>query len=284
MKNFIFASLLLTMTSAYAQTLSKKELVKLSLERRFPDGENYDAFAKMDDVIEEWNKVFDAQHLNRDRNQHRIDWRSLFPISEVKIHEIKGKRVFYNLAVKKYNYRIIQDPLSNSLIVNVKMHFYPSKTYLKRAAMGKEGYDDEATLMKKVRSNVDEAERMWNGQAPKGVKFKFDMVDSAAKADYSLKLKSIFGALYDKFIIAPAYASILSHEVGHMMGLDDEYSFVTSNMLPVNSAIEMVSGHKRHNDYTAYQDMRCNLQSIMCLKDKVYPYHLDHILGRIELE
>lgn len=283
MKNFIFASLLLSMTGAYAQTLSKKELVKLSIERRFPDGETFDKFAKMDDVIEEWNKVFDQQHLERDKNQHRIDWKKLFPITKSKIHEISGKRVFYNLAVKKYKYRIIEDALTNSLIVNVKMHFYPSKTYLKRAAKGMKGYDNEIKLMKDVRNNVAETERIWNHQAPKGVKFKFDMVDSAQEADYSLKLKSIFGALYDKFIIAPAYASILSHEVGHMMGLDDEYSFVTSNMLPVNSAIEMVSGHERHNDYTAYKDMRCNLESIMCLREKVYTYHLDHILGRIEL-
>lgn len=272
------------MTGAYAQTLSKKELVKLSLERRFPDGERYDSLAKMGDIVAEWNKVFDEQNLKRDKNKHRIDWKSLYPITEVKIHEISGKRVFYNLAVKKYNYRIIQDPLSNTLIVNVKMHFYPSKTYLKRSAKGKEGYLKEDKLMNTVRSNVMASERVWNLQAPKGVKFKFDMVDTAEEADYSLKLTSIFGALYDKFIMAPAFSSILAHEVGHMMGLDDEYSVVTSNMFPVNSLVEMVSGHERHNDYTSYQDMRCNLDSIMCLKETIYPYHLDHILGRIELE
>jgi hypothetical protein len=284
MKNFIFASLLLCTTFAHAQTLSKKELVDLSIQRLFPDGESLNRKAKMDDLIVEWNKLFDEQIYKRDRNKHRMDWSTLYPIREAKIHEITGKRVFYGVAVKKYNYRIIQDPLSNSLIVNVKMHFYPSKTYLKRAAIGKKDYYDEATLMKIVKENVSETQLIWNRQAPKGVKFKFDMVDTAAEADYSIKLKSIFGALYDKFIVAPAYASILSHEVGHMMGLDDEYSMITSNVLQFHTMKEMVSGHERHMDYTAYKDMRCNLESIMCLRDTIYPYHLDHILGRIELE
>jgi hypothetical protein len=284
MKNFIFASLLLCTAAAQAQTLSKKELVDLSIQRLFPDGESLNRKAKMDDLIVEWNKLFDEQIYNRDRNKHRMDWSTLYPIREAKIHEITGKRVFYGVAVKKYNYRIIQDPKSNTLTVNVKMHFYPSKTYLKRAALGKKDYYDEATLMKIVKENVSETQLIWNRQAPKGVKFKFDMVDTAAEADYSIKLKSIFGALYDKFIVAPAYASILSHEVGHMMGLDDEYSMITSNVLQFHTMKEMVSGHERHNDYTAYKDMRCNLESIMCLRDTIYPYHLDHIIGRIELE
>ena len=283
MKNLIFASLLLCTGLAHAQTLTKKELVDRTIERLFPDGENKKAFVRTDDLVEEWNRLFDEQIYKRDRNKHRMDWKTLFPIKVAKTYEISGKRVFYNVAVKKYNYRVIQDPKSNSLIVNIKMHFYPSKTYSKRAAEGKEGYLQEKELMETVRKNVEEAQLVWNLQAPKGVKFKFDMVDSAAKADYSLKLKSIFGALYDKFIVAPAYASILSHEVGHMMGLDDEYSMITSNVLPYHELKEMVTGEKHHNDYTAYKDMRCNLESIMCLKDKIYPYHLDHILGRIEL-
>ena len=258
----------------------------MSVDRLFPDGTNRSPLVDMRDIVEEWNKVFDEQHLKRDKFKHRMDWRTLFPITESKIHEIKGKRVFYNLVTKKYNYRIIQDADSNTLTVNVKIHFYPSKTYAKRAALGKEGYLKEDDLLKVVKQNLKLAQNKWNGQAPEGVRFSFDMVKKASQADYSIKLKTIFGALYDKFIMAPAYESVLSHEIGHMMGLDDEYSMITSNVLPVAELVEMTQpqNRDRHMDYTAYKDMRCNLESIMCLREKVYPYHLDHILGRIELD
>ena len=38
---------------SFAQQYSKKELVHMSIERVFPDGQNKDKQAKMDDVVEE---------------------------------------------------------------------------------------------------------------------------------------------------------------------------------------------------------------------------------------
>lgn len=284
MKKIIFASLLVCL-SAQAQTLSKKELVQRSIERLFPDGETRDKNANMSDIVVEWNKVFDAQNLERDKNQHRMDWKTLFPIRQARTHEISGKRIYYHVVPKKYNYRVIEDPKSNSLIVNIKIHFYPSKTYLKRVGTHKdvELYPEVSELMRIVKTNLAEAELVWNDQAPKGVKYRFEMVDKATQSDYSIKLTAGFGALYDKFIMAPAYTSTLVHELGHMMGLDEEYAVVTSNALSIHSGMELVTGSKRHVDYSMYKDMRCNLESIMCLRETVYPYHVDHILGRIEL-
>lgn len=91
----------------------------MSIERVFPDGQNKDKQAKMDDVVEEWNKVFDKQNLKHDKNKDRIDWKKLFPITAKKTHEIEGKRIFCGLFPKKYRYNIIQDPISNKLIVEV---------------------------------------------------------------------------------------------------------------------------------------------------------------------
>lgn len=265
----------------------------MSLDRLFPDGHNKDKLADMRDIVAEWNKVFDAQNLKHDKNKKRIEWRNVFPIKKHRIHAIEGKRTYYSLFPKKYRYDVIEDPKTNQLIINVRMHFYPSKTYLKRMAKlhasnheDKKYYPHTEELMRQVRENVAKSEIVWQAQAPEGVSFKFEMMDDEKDAHYSIKLVTYFGALYDRFITAPAYADILAHEVGHMMGLDDEYSPITSNVLPVNSLIEAVSIRhaNRDMDYTAYQDMRCNLDSIMCLKDTIYPYHLNHILGRIKLK
>lgn len=287
MKTLLLAALLVS-SSSFAQEYSKKELIKMSLERLFPDGQNKNKDADMTDIVAKWNELFDAQHLKRDRNKHRIDWRKLFPIKQNRVHEIEGKRIFYSVIPKKYRYDIIEDARSNKLIVNIRMHFYPSKTYLKRMEStrgtdDKKYYPELDVLRLQVLANVQNAESMWNEQAPVGVGFKFDVVEKE-EAHYSIKLVTHFGALYDKFITAPAYSSILSHEVGHMMGLDDEYTVGTSNLVPVNTLLAYVdfkhSG--RDDEYATYKDMRCNLESIMCLKDKIYPYHLDHILGRID--
>jgi hypothetical protein len=290
MKTLILIMSILS-SGAFAQNYTKKELIQMSLERLFPNGANKKARVDMRDIILEWNKVFDEQNLNRDKNKTRTNWAKLLPIKNKKIHHIEGKRVFYNVFKKNYRYDIIEDPELNRLIVHVKMHFYPSKTYLKRmeklhATNDKDKiyYPKLDELKKQVAANVLESEAVWNAQAPKGVGFEFEVVEDPSDAHYSLKLVTHFGALYDKFIMAPAPSSFLSHEAGHMMGLDDEYSFITTNILPVNSLTEKMSIYHRNRDmdYTSYQDMRCNLESIMCLREKIYPYHLDHILGRIK--
>jgi hypothetical protein len=290
MKTIIIAVLCLSFNS-FAQSYSKKELVQMSVNRVFPDGETKDKSAMMDDIIDEWNKVFDLQNLKHDRNKSRIEWKKLFPITTKKTHKIQGKRIFYGLFAKKYRYDIIQDPKQNKLIVHVKMHFYPAPKYVERGQKyhstnhpDKKYYLLPAELKAKVAENVLESEKIWNSQMPREVGFKFEVVENASDAHYSIKLVDYFGALYDKFITAPAYADILAHEIGHMVGLDDEYSPITSNLLPVNEMLEAVSVRhsKRDMDYTAYKDMRCNLESIMCLREKIYPYHLDHILGRIK--
>lgn len=290
MKTIFIAALFLSFNS-FAQTYSKKELVQMSVARVFPDGDTKNKLAKMDDIVVEWNKVFDLQNLKHDRNMSRIEWKTLFPITKKKTHKIHGQRIFYSLFPKQYHYDIIQDPEQNKLIVHVKMHFYPSKKYLKLTEKyhstnhpDKKYYLQEAELKKTVADNVKASEKIWNSQMPEDVRFKFEVMEHARDAHYSIKLVTFFGALYDKFISAPAYTDILAHEIGHMVGLDDEYSPITSNVLPVNSMLEAVSVRhaKRDMDYTAYKDMRCNLESIMCLRETIYPYHLDHVLGRIK--
>ncbi len=287
MKILILLSLLLNI-SLFAQEEhehSKRELVRLSLAK-------LDAKEELGEVVDKWNALFDEQNLRRDRYKERNNWKESFPILQSYTQRIEGKRVYYNLFKKRYHYTIHSDAENNELVVELKLHFYPSKTYQRKMAMlhrtnhpDRKYYPQLEELDREVAKNVKLSEKIWNAQAPEGVRFRFIKVDDASEADYSLKLVTMPGALYDRFIMAPAPDYILAHEMGHMLGLDDEYALITSNVLPVNSLIDMMKAkHKQRGfERTGYQDMRCNLESLMCLREKIYPYHFDHILGRMKL-
>lgn len=275
--------MILLSASGFAQDETKKELIKLSIDTIYPNG-RLDILADKAPIIQKWNALFDEQNLARDLNKHRIDWKSLFPIKEDKIHKIKGERRYYGLVKKKYHYDIIQDAKSNQMTVHVKIHFYPSKKLKKKLLKKIPDFyiESEEALFTTVYRNMLWAQNRWNNQSPKGVRFKFEMVSKASDAHYSLKLTTMVGGLYDKFIFAPAPEETLSHEIGHMMGLDDEYA-ISSNAISKSSIREFIRPTEiKHRDYFLYQDLRCNLESIMCLRDTVYPYHIDHILGRIK--
>ena len=183
MKKTLLLCLLITSSlfAQEAQELSKRQLVKQSLER-------VAAGEKLDDIIEKWNHLFDEQNLKRDRMQDRIEWREAFPIEQSSTQRIEGERVFYNLFKKRYHYTVVSDAENDQLVVELKLHFYPSKTYLKRIKRlhrlnhpDKKYYPQMEELDQEVAKNVKISERIWNKQAPRGVRFRFIKVDDAQK-------------------------------------------------------------------------------------------------------
>jgi hypothetical protein len=288
MKTIIFGLTLFATLMAHAgekNPFSKRQLIRESLEK-------IQLKEPLNGVIEKWNELFDHQNLRRDDIKDRNNWRSLFPIKESFTQEIEGKRTYFHLFRKNYRYGIRTDEIKNQITIELNLHFYPSKTYLSRLEKlhrtdhpDKKYYPQLEPLMKEVEKNLKLAEKTWNSQAPSGVKFQFRRVEEPNLAHYSIKLVTVFAALYDRFIMAPAPSYMLEHEIGHMLGLDDEYSMVTSNVLPIHTLTNMMKAKnkQRSNDEANFQDMRCNLESIMCLREKIYPYHFDHVLGRIKI-
>lgn len=281
MKTILFIGLTLLLQNAHAQLLKKNELVRKTLAESFVDHVKVRPLSE--ELLQAWNDKFDYQNLRRDNFKERIDYTSIFPIQETKVHHINGSRVYYGLAKKKYRYRITQDKDRNELIANIKIHFYPSKKYLRKQAELPDDYLTKDQILRKFRLMVKDAEDIWNTQSPDGIRFKFDYEPNASKADYKVKISTTLGALYDKFFFYGFGADTLAHEIGHMLGLDDEYTLVTSNVLPVHEIIHKVKTKEKNFEYTAYQDMRCHLESLMCLRSTLYPYHFEHIFGRIPL-
>ncbi len=119
MKYLFLFFLSLVSSASWAQEPSRRELVKLALERLSPEEEQVKVTPNFM-IAQGWSNLFDRQNLDRDNYKHRLQWRDLFPIIEDRVHHIRGSRVFYGLIKKHYRYDIHQSSRTNNLTVNLK--------------------------------------------------------------------------------------------------------------------------------------------------------------------
>lgn len=291
MKILIFICLMVN-ALAFAQNYNRRELNRMELEHLYPQEFRTLVYADENvDILKEWHLFFAEKNFKSDKNKTLTNWKELFPITEHKVQRVEGKRIFYGLFPKKYRYTLIQDPEKNKIIVSVKIHFYESKTYKKYSAKLAKTDDPESLdypttdeLFYLLKRDLLLAEMHWNMSAPENVGFRFEMVNNAKDADYSLKLTKKTGGLYDKYVHARPGSKLLAHEIGHMMGLDDEYKVFTTNILKINRLIDKWFHKNKSQDFSYQKDIGCNTQSLMCSGQKLYPYHFEQILRKIEIQ
>lgn len=298
---FIFLS---TITVSFGRETNcpfdKKELVKMTIEKSLSD----------EDIQQNWVCVFKEQNLRKDSNLTNNNFKDLFPISDDKEFKIKGSIRYYGIFPKTYNYNVKLDSRRNKIIIGLNLHLYISnglsksieicnsnnsdllKKYSQRKidrkrknCQSEDGnykyYPEANQLFNEVDSKIKLAEDIWNKSAPEGVEFSFKRVNSKENANYSIKLVNFVSAMYSSFLYYNFREDVYAHEIGHMMGLDEEYAVITSNIFPYHQLKNDLLGLDETFETTATKDMRCNINSIMCLKDKVYSYHYENILRRI---
>ncbi len=123
--------------------------------------------------------------------------------------QIKGTITYVGIAKKKYLYDVFVDP-TGTLVMQVRVHFK----------------NPDGTDLVDFENKLKAAALIWNQyQVPMDFAYRFEFLraDSAANAHFSVNVLDTTRGPYDQNWARNWTAIAIAHEVGHMMGLGDEY-------------------------------------------------------------
>lgn len=159
-------------------------------------------------------------------------------------HQIRGKITYVVIFPKPYIYDVYWD--KDEIVFEVRVHFK----------------DADSTDLEELNKKFIAAEAVWNNSREAfgaiKYKFKFKVANTAKEAHFSVRLVDDTRGPYDTQWARNWSHKIIAHELGHMLGLGDEY--------------QTVSGK---------QD--CVMKSLMCssFQGQPLPYYYYHVLRRL---
>lgn len=127
--------------------------------------------------------------------------------------QVQGTMTYVGFVRKKYRYDVLQAE-NGELILNVRVHL--------RDANDSDWVDFSEKM--KVASDYWNSSRILMNFA---YSFRFEVVRDRAKAHFSVKVLDTTRGPYDQFWGRDWTGNVVAHEVGHMLGLGDEYQTLT---------------------------------------------------------
>lgn len=160
-------------------------------------------------------------------------------------NSIQGKITYVGFIPKKYHYDVIYTPNSTDIILHVKVHFK----------------NPQNQDLENLRRKFSEAELIWNSNQVAldfKYRFQFQVAATANEAHFSVTLLDQTRGPYDTNWSRSWSSISIAHELGHMLGLGDEYQTITS-------------------------ESDCLAQSLMCESNSAAPmwHHYYFILRRL---
>lgn len=255
-----------------------------------------------------WACHFSRLHIKKDSNKNVPTMDKILGfIKEIansggKVFKIFGKQKYYKLFSHGYNYEIEITPLGET-IIRLKVQFDYSKA--------------EKKDIQNFHNNLKSAVEIWNNSLPQGFRLEVNEVVEMQDRNYKVQLKSKFAnAVYDSYWPSFMDDTTYAHEISHMLGINEEYSVVRTNVLGFISRVnkqdkkiaEEIVDLKQKKFFLSDVDLlrthQCFLNSISCLasnenmfyefsrfnllietlKPTIMPYHFYNILRRLPIE
>lgn len=245
---------------------TRKQLI--SLEEAQPQ----DGWEEHDTYASDWACLELKSHLKDDALRGcTADPKAAFGVAPAAATQIHGKVSYHFLGLpligfrglslqKNYNYQV-QAAADGSLDITVKIHFTGSP-------LRTPGYSDQ------VQTKLDEAAAIWSKQSPGGkIHFHFLSVKADENPGFNVEIKphangDLYDTYWDSNIFTINYGhNTIAHELGHMMGIPDEYD-------PIRSVLWEIKDDE--------DTLQCNARGFMCdtYKPLSYPYYYYLILRR----
>ncbi len=175
--------------------------------------------------------------------------KSLLPSG--KCQKISGRMGYVGIVYLPYRYSLCpSDDGKLELIIKI---FFKKEIKKNKQDDLKLQYYYGANMNASLQSRLDDAAEVWNKSNPmaSGMRFKFIQVFKPDEADFQVDLNhGLTRGPYCRQWSNTWGAETMAHEIGHMMGLDDEYNQVVGSTMPMY--------------HMTYAESYCDPQSIMC--------------------